>query len=289
MRTRILAVVLTFGLPALAAPADKKIDFARDVQPIFQQRCAVCHGPKQHLSGLRLDDRDSAKRVIQPGHAADSKLIQMISGTTGKIMPPIGAKLSAEQIDTLSRWIDEGAAWPASASRARHWAWDPPKRPEAPSVKRADWASNDIDKFVLARLEKENIAPSPDADKLTLLRRVSLDLTGLPPTPHDTAEFLADPSPNAYEKVVDRLLASPHYGEKWARYWLDLAHYADSDGYEKDLVRPWAWRYRDWVITAYNRDLPYDRFVTEQIAGDELPELLPIDQRIATGFLPQHP
>jgi mono/diheme cytochrome c family protein len=283
MRPHALPAILFLTIPPLAAQTTPKIDFARDIQPLFNQRCAVCHGPKQHLSGLRLDDRDSAKRVIKPGHAVDSRLIQMVKGIDGKIMPPMGAKLTPEQITTLTRWIDQGADWPATASAARHWAWEPIQHPSAPVTKRTDWAVNDIDRFVLARLEKENVAPSADADRDTLLRRVSLDITGLPPTPQETAAFLADTRADAYSREVDRLLASPHYGEKWARYWLDLAHYADSDGFEKDLVRPWSWRYRDWVIDAYNRDLPYDRFVTLQIAGDELPGATPED-RVATGF-----
>ncbi len=260
-------LLILAAIPALAA----EVDFAKEVQPIFQQRCTVCHGPKQHLSGLRLDDRDSAKRVIQPGHASDSRLIKMVQST----MPPVGAKLTPDQIATLTRWIDEGARWPAAASASRHWAWEPIQHP-----------AGDIDHFILARLEKEKIAPSPEADKTTLLRRVSLDIIGLPPTPQETAAFLADDQPGAFGRQVDRLLASPHYGEKWARYWLDMAHYADSDGFEKDLVRPWAWRYRDWVINAFNRDLPYDRFVTLQLAGDEIPDVT-ADDRTATAFLRQ--
>ncbi|HZL56418.1 MAG TPA: DUF1549 domain-containing protein, partial [Bryobacteraceae bacterium] len=267
------AISVALAFPAIAAD----VDFARDVQPIFEQRCAVCHGPKQHLSGLRLDDRDSALRVIRPGHSADSRLIQMIKGSTGKVMPPVGAKLTDGQIATLTRWIDEGARWPASSSAARHWAWEPVSR---------TFTSNDIDGFVLSRLRKENIAPSPEADRATLLRRASLDITGLPPTVRETTDFLADTRADAWERQIDRLLASPHYGEKSARYWLDLAHYADSDGFEKDLPRPWAWRYRDWVINAYNQDMPYDRFVTLQIAGDELPNAT-LDDRIATGFYRQ--
>jgi mono/diheme cytochrome c family protein len=213
MLLRNAAAFVIFSSVALAA--DAPVDFARDVQPIFEQRCAVCHGPKQHLSGLRLDDRDSANRVIKAGHAAESRLIEMVKGTSGKVMPPVGARLSDAQIGILSRWIDQGANWPASASAARHWAWEP--------VKNAGWAANDIDGFVLARLEKENIQPSPEADRATLLRRASLDIIGLPPTPQETTEFLDDTRPDAWARQVDRLLASPHYGEKWARYWLDLA------------------------------------------------------------------
>ena len=270
MRLSISIVLLAFTTPVFAA----EIDFARDVRPLLQ-RCIVCHGPNQHYAGLRFDDRQSAQRVLSPGHSSDSLLIHRIRGDSGKFMPPTGAHLTAAQVETLTAWIDEGAKWPASLSTARHWAWDPILHPEG-----------DIDRFILARLEKEKIAPSPEADKATLLRRVSLDITGLPPTPQETADFMADDRPDAWPRQVDRLLASPHYGEKWARSWLDLAHYADSDGFEKDLVRPWAWRYRDWVIDAYNRDLPYDRFVTQQLAGDEIPNATDAD-RIATGFLRQ--
>jgi mono/diheme cytochrome c family protein len=269
---RCLILLAAFALTASAA------DFVRDVQPLFAQRCLVCHGPKQHLSGLRLDDRDSAKRVIVAGRASESRLIHMVSGDAaagGKVMPPAGPRLTAAQIAVLSQWIDEGAKWPASASVARHWAWEPVQP-----------LTGSIDQFVLARLAQEKLQPSPEADRATLLRRVSLDLTGLAPTPQETADFLADTSADSYARQVDRLLASPHYGEKWARAWLDLAHYADSDGFEKDLVRPWAWRYRDWVIDAYNKDLPYDRFVTLQLAADEMPGSTPED-RIATGFLRQ--
>ena len=272
MPLRIFSALCALALPAFCASTGSRVDFVRDVQPIFEQRCEGCHGTKQHLAGLRLDNRDSARRVIHAGNSNDSRLIQMVKGSTGEVMPPVGARLSSIQIATLTRWIDQGADWPASASVAPHWAWAPVGHP-----------SGSIDSFILARLEKENIAPSPDADRATLLRRVSLDITGLPPTPQETAEFLADDRPDAYARTVDRLLASPHYGEKWARYWLDLAHYADSDGFEKDLERPWSWRYRDWVIDAWNRDLPYDRFVTLQIAGDELPGATSND-RIATGF-----
>jgi len=286
MRSFTVSAFFLTALSAFAADASQKVEFARDVQPIFAQRCVVCHGPKQHLSGLRLDDRDSAKRVIQPGHSADSRLIQMVrgsSGNSGKVMPPVGNRLSEAQIAVLARWIDEGANWPASASAARHWAWEPIRDPAPPAVSRPEWAANAIDRFILARLDKEKIEPSPDADRATLLRRASFDLTGLPPTPRETAEFLADQRPDAWARQVDRLLASPHYGEKWARYWLDLAHYADSDGFEKDLERKWSWRFRDWVIHAFNTDMPYDRFVTLQIAGDEAPDASQED-RIATGF-----
>jgi len=281
-------LIAPYWMTVTAAGADNApaVDFVRDVQPILQRRCAACHGPAQHLAGLRLDDRESASRVIQPGRSGDSRLIQMVTGSSGKIMPPVGARLTADQVATLSHWIDQGAKWPASATASQHWAWQPISHPKPPEVRDSSWPANDIDRFVLARLEREKIAPSPEADRATLLRRVSLDLIGLPPTSQEIEEFLSDTRPDAWARQVDRLLASPHFGEKWARGWLDMAHYADSDGFEKDLVRPWAWRYRDWVIDAYNRDLPYDRFVTLQIAGDELPNATTED-RIATGFYRQ--
>ena len=235
------------------------------------------------MKSLRFDQRRPAAAVIRPGDAAHSRLMEMVSGADGKFMPPAGPHVPEQEIAVLRAWIDQGAKWPDSAAGQRLWSLQP-IRPEAPPVvKNSSWPAGAIDRFVLARLEKEGIAPAPPADRPTLLRRVSLDLTGLPPTPAELEAFLADRRPDAYERVVDRLLASPHYGEKWARYWLDLAHYADSDGYEKDLERPWAWRYREWVIDALNRDMPYDEFTIEQIAGDELPHAT-LEQKVATGF-----
>ncbi len=282
MRTPLLPALLLLA-PGLHAQPAPKIDFVRQIQPILQQRCVSCHGPKLQSANLRLDLHDSAKRVILPGHAKTSRIIAMVRGSEGETMPPVGDKLAEAQIALIEKWIDQGADWPASANTTKHWAWEPIRRPATPVTKLSAWPQNDVDRFILSRLEKEGISPSPDADKATLLRRAALDITGLPPTPQETAEFLADSRPDAYARQVDRLLASPHYGEKWARPWLDMAHYADSDGFEKDLVRPWSWRYRDWVINAYNRDLPYDKFVTLQIAGDELPNTT-VDDRIATGF-----
>jgi hypothetical protein len=267
--------LLLLALPLGAQPAP---DFVRDIQPILTQRCLTCHGARMQMAGLRLDDKTSAQKVI-----ANGLLIRKVSGVEKTVMPPIGAPLSAAQIATLQRWVDAGANWPASANFTKHWAFEPIRRPAIPSVANSRWPANDIDRFVLARLEKEGVQPSPEADRHTLVRRLTLDLTGLPPTPAETAAFLADRRPDAYERVVDRLLASPHYGEKWARYWLDLAHYADSDGYEKDLVRPNAWVYRQWVIEALNKDLPYDRFTIQQIAGDELPNAS-TEEKVATGF-----
>ena len=211
-------------------------------------------------------------------------------------MPPVGDKLTAREIGLLRAWIDQGVGWPeekgtevaAQPSAARdeklsHWSFQPLRQVTPPPVRNQAWVRSPVDQFVLARLESEGIEPSPEADKVTLLRRLSLDLTGLPPTPGEVADFLTDNRPDAYERKVDRLLESPHYGEKWARQWLDLARYADSDGYEKDRVRPHAWRYRHWVIDALNRDMPFDQFTIEQIAGDLLPKAS-AEQKAATGF-----
>jgi mono/diheme cytochrome c family protein len=284
---------------ARATQAGEPVDFARDVKPILDARCAECHGAQKQESELRFDLRDAALRggaggeVIAPGKSGESTLLQRVtSQEKSERMPPEGDALTAEQVDTLRRWIDEGAAWPDEhagaaedllAKKLAHWAFHAPVRPASPELANAAWARNEIDRFILARLQQEGLAPSPEADKVTLLRRLSLDLIGLPPTIEEVDAFVADTSPDAYEKQVDRLLASPHYGERWARHWLDGARYADSDGFEKDKSRN-VWMYRDWVVGAFNRDLPYDRFIVEQFAGDQLPNATQ-DQAVATGFL----
>ena len=270
---------------SLPPAANIKVDYARDIQPLLEKRCYMCHGPQQQMSGLRLDRKEAALKAIVPGNSARSRLIRMVSGQEAKVMPPAGARLTAAEIGRLRAWIDQGPMWPASAAGAAptHWSFQKIQRPPVPAVRNRAWPRNAVDNFVLARLEKDGIAPSPEASRATLIRRVSLDVTGLMPTPAEEAEFLADARPDAYERLVDRLLDSPHYGEKWARYWLDLARYADSDGYEKDRSRPWAWRYRQWVIDALNRDMPYDRFTIEQLAGDLLPDHT-TEQLVATGF-----
>ena len=275
-----------------------EVDFERDVQPILAKRCFLCHGPQEQVSGLRLDSADSilkgsdAGPVIVPGSAATSKLFLRVSSTTKDFaMPPVGAPLAGGEIAVIKDWIDQGAKIPKATAQtsktnpsSKHWSFQPLRRPALPMVHDAAWVRNPIDQFILARLETERVRPSAEADRTTLIRRLSLDLTGLPPTPAEVDEFAGDKRPDAYERLVDRLLASPHYGEKWARTWLDQAHYADSDGYEKDLVRPWAWRYRQWVIEALNRDMPFDEFTVEQIAGDLLPNA-GVEQKVATGFL----
>ena len=292
----------TAPLPAqLPAAATEKIDFAQDIEPLLVSRCQACHGPRAQMNGLRLDRRADALRggyagaVILPGESGASKLIQMVAGQVeGKIMPPAGERLSEQEVGLLRAWIDQGVRWrspdptsseakSAKAPQSSHWAFQPLEKPALPEVSDAAWGRNEIDRFLLARLEAEGAAPSPEADKPTLIRRLSLDLTGLPPTPGETAAFLAADSGGAYEALVDRLLDSPHYGEKWGRHWLDLARYGDSHGFRGDQFRPHAWRYRQWVIEAFNRDMPFDQFTIEQMAGDLLPARK-VEQWVATGF-----
>jgi mono/diheme cytochrome c family protein len=279
--------------PALPPPASAKVDFVREVQPIFAARCVACHGARKQAGGLRLHRRRDALAggddglVILPGKGAESRLVQYVAGAVkDKAMPPGGPRLTDREIGLLRAWIDQGASWPESAdekaTRSAHWSFRPVARPPVPSVRNKSWVINSIDAFVLAKLEAKGIKPSPPADRATLIRRVSLDLTGLPPTPEEADAFAKDPQPGAYERLVDRLLASPHYGERWGRHWLDLARYADSNGYTIDTARQ-MWMYRDWVIRAFNEDMPFDRFTTEQLAGDLLPA--PEGGRlIATGF-----
>ena len=288
-----LALMIGFQSNATINVArQSKVDFAKDIQPIFQTSCYGCHGPNKQMAGLRLDSNKSAlAKVIVPGKAGESELYRRIAGIGDQArMPMKGEALKPEQIALIKAWIDQGAEWPEeSAIRnpqsaiKKHWAFIPPSRPALPEVKNRSWIKTPIDRFILARLEKEGLTPSPEADRVTLLRRLSLDLIGLPPTIVEVDAFLNDKSPNAYEKQVERLLASPHYGERWARHWLDAARYADSDGFEKDKQRQ-VWFYRDWVINSLNADKPYDQFVIEQIAGDQLPNATQ-DQIVATGFL----
>ncbi|MBM3726824.1 MAG: DUF1549 domain-containing protein [Acidobacteria bacterium] len=284
-----------FALATALLPA-QTIDFVRDVQPILRTRCTGCHGGAQQMSGLRLDGRDAVIKggysgpAVKPGDAAQSLLIHRVTAANGlSIMPPAGPALTTAQVETLRLWIGQGASGPSApvletaAPRSNHWAFQPVTKPALPKVSNEAWIRTPVDRFILARLEKERIAPSGEADRARLLRRASLDLTGLPPTPAEIRDFLADTSAEAYPRAVERLLSSPHFGERWARPWLDRARYADSDGYEKDWMRPHAWRYRQWVIDAFNRDMPFDRFTVEQIAGDLLPNATN-EQRVATGF-----
>ena len=284
-----LAAGVSAAIGILAQPPATRVDFARDVQPILTASCQGCHGPKAQMGQLRLDAKASAARTFKAGQSAESSLYQRVAGTSDQARMPMGAKpLPAEQIAIIKRWIDEGAEWPdtigaKSAEIKKHWAFVAPAKSPLPAVKNAAWANGAIDRFVMAKLEAEGLKPSPEAEKVTLLRRLHLDITGLPPTPAEVDAFLADKTPKAYEKQVDRLLASPHYGERWARPWLDAARYADSDGYEKDKSRE-VWFWRDWVINALNKDMGYDRFLIEQLAGDLLPNATQ-EQKVATGFL----
>lgn len=290
-----LAALCSFAHAAELPPAaGRTVDFAKDVQPIFAQRCYECHDGKKSKSDLRLDVRENAmkggesgKAAIVAGKSSDSPLIHRVAGTNpDEIMPPKGEKLSPEQVGILRAWIDQGAQWPDELSGAKqevHWAFKAPEKPSVPEPKNAAWARNEIDRFVLARMEKEGFQPSLEADRVTLLRRLSLDLIGLPPSIEEVDAFLLDNRPEAYEKQVERLLNSPHYGERWGRHWLDAARYADSDGFEKDMSRN-MYPYRDYVINALNKDVPYNQFIIEQIAGDQLPDATQ-EQVIATGFL----
>lgn len=279
-----LLIMAWFATQAPACAGE--VDFNRDVKPILAKNCFVCHGPdnSHRMANLRLDLRDAATAprkkgpAIVPGKAVDSRVVQRIKDADDP-MPPAetGNKLTPEQIATIEKWIAQGAAYDP------HWAIVKPKRPEPPEIKQKDWPRNSIDPFILAQLEKAGLKPSPEADKYLLLRRVSLDLRGLPPTPREIAEFEQDKSPQAYEKMVDRFLKDPAYGERWARIWLDLARYADSAGYGSDPLRLNIWPYRDWVIKAFNDNMPYDRFTLEQIAGDLLPGST-TSQKMATAF-----
>jgi hypothetical protein len=283
---------------APSQPADgPSVDFARDIRPILEERCYSCHGPEKQKSGLRLDRKASALKggesgpVIQPGKSAESKLIQLVSGADPeKVMPAKGPRLTVQQVTLLRAWIDQGAVWEeelfAAVKRARtpSWALQPLQRPELPKVRRRSWARNPIDLFVLARLEQTGLEPAPEADRATLLRRLTFDFLGLPPNPEEMAAFLSDPGEDAYERLVEKLLAAPQYGERWGRHWLDVARYTESQGFEYDHMRENAWHYRDYVIASLNEDKPYDVFVREQIAGDVLK---PISSQsiIATSLL----
>ncbi|MCE9629165.1 MAG: PSD1 and planctomycete cytochrome C domain-containing protein [Planctomycetia bacterium] len=279
-----VSVVVAFAASTVGASPD----FAREVRPILSNRCFKCHGPDadRQEAGLRLDMReaataelDSGTRAIVPGHPDDSEIVARITSTDPDlVMPPPHTKVSLTEDEKriLTDWIAAGAEY------KDHWAFVKPTKPSPPATANATWPRNEIDRFVLARLEQEGIAPAPEADKATLCRRVFLDLTGLPPSPAELDAFLADTSPEAYEKLIDCLLASPRYGERWARRWLDLARYADTNGYEKDRERS-MWPWRDWVIRALNADMPFDQFTIRQIAGDLLPGAT-TDDIIATGF-----
>ncbi len=278
---RLIAILSLLSAGALSA----KVDFTRDVRPILSDKCFQCHGPDDaaRKANLRFDDKDSMARVLKSGDAAASKLYQRISHEKKALrMPPpySGMSLTDTEIQVLKQWISEGAEW------RNHWAYVPPQRIEPPAVANREWSQNPVDRFLFARLRREGLKPSPPAGKTTLLRRVTFDLTGLPPTEAEIDQFLKDRSPDAYTKVVDRLLASPHYGERMAMQWMDLARYADTHGYHIDSHRD-MWPWRDWVISAFNRNMPFDQFTVWQLAGDLLPNATR-EQRIATGFHRNH-
>jgi hypothetical protein len=300
----LLAALLPAGLllartapprPArLPEPAPGRIDFVRDLQPLLTAFCIECHGEEKQKGGLRLDSREAILHAgaLVPGRSADSLLVQRVAGLgDGGRMPPKGPGLSRRQIALLRAWIDQGAAWPASApapARSAHWAYRPLVRPALPAVKDRAAVRNPIDAFVQARLEAARLAPAPPADRRTLIRRLSYDLTGLPPAPEAIDAFLNDRSPDAWEKVVDRLLASPRLGDHYARHWLDVVHFAETHGHDQDAPRENAWPYRDYLIRAFNDDRPYGRFAEEQVAGDILyPDSA--DGIVATGMLSAGP
>ncbi len=285
-KTHYPSIALVLLSASFAKAADGKLDFNRDVRPILSANCFACHGPdeKGRKAKLRLDMREEAvKEAIVPGDSAKSEVVARIHATDpDEIMPPPEShkKLTKKQKETLARWIDEGAEY------QDHWAFIAPKKAAQPESKYANWARNAIDQFVAARLEAENLKPSPDAEREQLIRRVTFDLTGLPPTPAEVKAFLLDNSPDAYEKVVDRLLASPHFGERMALAWMDAARYGDSSVMHADGHRD-MWGWRDWVIDAYNSNKPFNEFTIEQLAGDLLPNATDY-QRVATGFNRNH-
>jgi hypothetical protein len=267
----LLATLLAFA-PEASAQVEVQVSFARDVRPILARRCYACHGPDDAESGLALHEQaasraplDSGAVAVVPGDAAASEMLARISATDPSMrMPPEGKPLSPGEVDTLRRWIEQGGEYET------HWAFAPMSRPPVPPVEQAGWVRNPIDAFVLARLEAAGLSPNPAADRRTLCRRLYYDLVGLPPTTAELDEFMADTAPDSYERLVDKLLASPQYGEKWARHWLDVVRYAESNSFERDNPKPNVWKYRDYVIRSFNDDKPYDQFVREQLAGDEL-------------------
>lgn len=281
----VFAAMFGVLLAGPAVGAEQRVDFARQVQPIFAKHCYKCHGPSADEGGLRLNSReaalaelDSGDFAIVPGKLDSSEILHRITSTDDdERMPPEGKPLADDEVAAILGWIEQGAEWEI------HWAFRKPSRPAEPTVKNSAWVRSPVDAFILSRLEAAGLKPAPPADKVALLRRAYYDLIGLPPPPEEVAAFLADDSPRAFEKVVDRLLDSPQYGEKWARHWLDLVRYAETNGYERDSKKELIWKYRDYVIRSFNEDKPYDCFIEEQIAGDELPDK-DADSITATGF-----
>jgi hypothetical protein len=286
-----IAILFAAGATTLVRGAEP-VDYVQQVKPLLAETCYKCHGASQQKGGLRMDTAALALKggdtgpAFKPGKSADSLMIQAVLGTHPDIsrMPYKKPPLTEPQIALLKNWVDQGAKAPGDEKPevARHWAFIPPSRSPEPEVKQKGWVRNSIDAFVLARLEKEKLKPAPEAGRVTLIRRLSLDLLGLPPTPAEVEAFIRDAQSDAYEKLVERLLGSPHFGERWGRLWLDGARYADSNGYSIDAPRQ-IWMYRDWVIQALNKDMPFDQFTIWQIAGDMLPSAT-IEQKVATGF-----
>ncbi|MCA9106582.1 MAG: PSD1 domain-containing protein [Planctomycetales bacterium] len=277
--------LLAIAPGAVRAQDEPAIDYARQIQPIFARRCFKCHGPDHAEGGLRLDtaegmhaELDSGEIGVVPGDPGASEVLARIKSDDDYArMPPEEKPLTEQEADLIQRWIEQGGQWSA------HWAYRPLNQPNVPHVENSAWVRNEIDAFVLHELERRHLTPAEPADRVALARRVYFDLIGLPPTPEQVAAFVNDESPDAYEKLIDQLLASDQYGEKWARHWLDVVRYAETNGYERDGVKELIWKYRDYVIRAFNEDKPYDRFLMEQVAGDELPEVTP-DSITATGF-----
>lgn len=288
-RSRALAGSLALSALLLPAMTSQAVDFAKDIEPILVKRCSECHGPDKQKGDLRLDSRSAAikpaksgKTAVAPGKPEDSELlVRVLTNDPDEVMPPKGNRLTDAEVASLKEWIASGAKW-AVVDPTKHWSFVKPVRPPIPQTKNTQWGHNEMDRFILARLEKSGLSPQPEADRPTLIRRLSLDITGLPPTWKEVQDFVQDTAPNAYEKLVDRLLTSPHRGEHLARWWLDLARYADSNGYQVDLTRQ-IWPYRDYVLKAFNENKPFDQFTIEQLAGDLLPSPT-TDQLIATGF-----
>jgi len=288
-RSTVLYAAVSLIFAASALPAASTVDYTTDIKPIFRSQCYSCHQGEKANAGLHLDSKASvfaggvSGAAIVPGNGKESSIVKRLVSTDVRTRMPLGGTpLPAEKIELIRTWIDQGAPWPDEERTSTHWSYIKPARPAIPKVANSAWVRNPIDAFVLARLEKEGLKPSAEASKETLIRRVSLDLVGLPPSVEEVDRFVADQSPDAYEKLIDKLFASPHYGERWARPWLDLARYADTNGFEADRRR-FIWKYRDWVIGALNRDMPFDEFTIEQLAGDMLPNAT-VEQKIATGF-----
>ncbi|HKI38669.1 MAG TPA: DUF1549 domain-containing protein, partial [Gemmataceae bacterium] len=293
MRASVVLATVAIVVAVATARADERPSpqavefFESKVRPVLAENCFACHGPEKQKGGLRLDSRANLLKgaggepVVVLGDPDSSALIKAVRHDGDTKMPP-KKKLSDPAIDALAAWVKMGAPWPEQAAkgassvaeaRAKHWAFQPIRKPLPPSVRRRDWAKTPLDLFVLAKLEEQGLEPAPPADRRTLIRRAALDLTGLPPAPDEVEAFVNDPAPDAWEKVIDRLLSSPPYGERWARHWLDVARYADTKGYvfQEERRYPFAYTYRDYVIRAFNDDLPYDQFVVQQIAADKLP------------------